>query len=129
MLYHFFRECLNPKVRINKMVNKPNVNYQPSPSGLTSSYQPMMNDTLCLSIDHLQLCLFREILFFRAAYPIIIGESFKFMVFRLLENVFAIQKIESINVYSCLSGKSSPEVLSSHTGRRKLITIRRAALF
>ena len=45
MLYHFFRECLNPKVRINKMVNKPNVNYQPSPSGLTSSYQPMMNDT------------------------------------------------------------------------------------
>ena len=129
MLYHFFRECLNPKVRINKMVNKPNVNYQPSPSGLTSSYQPMMNDTYLPFHRPFTALPFSRNFIFQSCIPYHNWRKFQIYGVRITGKCICDPKVESINVYSCLSGKSSPEVLSSHTGRRKLITIRRAALF
>ena len=38
----FFEECLNPQVRIDKMVNKYVVDYHPSPSEFTSMIQPLI---------------------------------------------------------------------------------------
>ena len=50
------------------------------------------------------------------------------MVFRLLENAFANQKIES-TLYSCPQAKLSPTCLSSPPGRRKLLISPQAAFF
>ena len=38
-------------------------------------------------------------------------KSFKFMVLRLLANIFVSQKIESIDFYSCSQARLSPQVL------------------
>ena len=40
-----------------------------------------------------------------------LGNNFKFMVFRLLKNAFASQKIESRHFNSCPLGKTLPKVL------------------
>ena len=37
-----YMKCLNPQVRINKMVNKHTVDYHPSPSELTSRIHPLI---------------------------------------------------------------------------------------
>ena len=74
----FFEEYLNPQVRINKMVNEHTVDYQPSPSELTSRIHPFI--------------------FLKAHKGFISPEyfsqkSFKFMVLRLLANAFMSQKL------------------------------------
>ena len=38
----FFKEYLNPQIRINKTVNEHGVNYHLSPSGLTSGIDPVL---------------------------------------------------------------------------------------
>ena len=62
-------------------------------------------------MDSLELYLFPEGLLYlllNLYIPPWLGEIFKFMVFRSLENEFVSQKIESIHFYSCLLGKTLP---------------------
>ena len=62
-------------------------------------------------IEPLGLCLSIEYLFnFLWSLYILqmLGKIFKFKVFKLLENSFASQKIESRHFYSCSSGENLP---------------------
>ena len=47
-------------------------------------------------------------------------KSFKFMVLRLLENTFVIQKIDPVHFYSCPKQNSPPCFYHYSPGRRKL---------
>ena len=55
---------------------------------------------------------------FTIVRPVTVGEKSKNMVFRLLENAFVSQKIESKHFYSC---KILPQVQSSPPGKGKLL--------
>ena len=84
----FFKECLNPQVRINKMVNEYTVDYHYSPSGFTSRIYPLIflwTPKGLMSPEYF-------LNFFSNLYiPPWLQKSFKFMVLRLLENTFVSQ--------------------------------------
>ena len=87
------------QVRINKILNECTFDYHPSLSGVT------------LRIHSI----------FRMYTPAWLGNIFKFMVLRLLENAFVSQKIESVRFYLCPISKNVPQALIITTpGRRKL---------
>ena len=99
------------------MVNNFSVNYQASPSGLTSH----------ISVSPLGFYLTPEnwLNFLPDLYvPSWLGKFFKFMVFKLLENAFASQKIESWHFHSCFSRQNI-----TLPGRGKLHIPQKAALF
>ena len=101
----FFEECLNPQVRINKMVNEHTVDYHPSPSEFTSWIHPLI--FLWTPKEFISAEYFLN--FFSNLYiPPWLQESFKFMVLRLLENTFVSQKTEFVP-----QAKLSPRFLSS----------------
>ena len=58
-----------------------------------------------------------------------LGKSFKFVVFRLLKNGFASQKIESTHFYSYTQAKLSPRFLQSSPRQRKITHPPTAAFF
>ena len=93
-----FQEHLKIQVRINKMVNQ---QCQLPPY----SFRINLNDTSShIPIDLLGLYLVAEYLsniLSKLYIPPLLGRVFTFMLFRLLENAFASQKIESRNFYSC----------------------------
>lgn len=96
----FFEKFLNHQVRINKRVEC--VDYHPTPSGLVT-----------LNLKDPPSHIYSQYLFqlfVKPVYYITVGEKFKNMVFRLLENAFACQKNEGIYSHSPL-GKTLPEVL------------------
>ena len=98
----FFKEYLNHQV--NKMVT---FHYSPSWSFKTN----LINKSFHISLDSLELYLFPNCLlnFHSNLYiPPQMRKMLKFIVFRLLENVFAKQKIESRQFHSCHSGQNSP---------------------
>ena len=89
----FFEECLNPPVRINRNVNEHTVDYHPSPTVLTSRIQSLIFPWTPNGF------IFPEYFlnFFTTLYiPPWLRKSFKFIVLRLLENTFVIQKIEPV---------------------------------
>ena len=98
----FFEEYINPQVRINKMVNKFNID----------SFRIYLKDiSSYISINLLRLYLFQKILinFLLNLYiPTWSWKNFKFMVFRFLENALSNQKIEVGHIYSCLQSNSLP---------------------
>ena len=77
-----------------KMIEEHTVDYQPSPSELTSRRHPLISSWSpkeFISPEHL-------LNFFSNLYiPPWLQKSFKFMVIRLLENTIVGQKIESAN--------------------------------
>ena len=97
-------KCLNPKVRINKMVNKHTVDYQPSPSEVTWRIH------LLIFLWTPKGFVFSPEYFLNFFSNLYIGqwlrESCKFMVLRLLENAFVSQKNESVHFYLCPKQKS-----------------------
>ena len=63
-------------------------------------------------------------------YPTIVGEIFKFMLLRILENAFASQKIECINFYSRPPQvKFSHRFLSSPPRQREITHLPEAVFF
>ena len=115
----FFEEYLNPQVRINKMVSEYSVNCHTSPSGLTLRIQPLSYFSGFLW--GLSLSRIFDEFVLKHVYPTMIGKIFKFMVLRLLDNVFVSEKIKSINFYSCPQAKLSAR-FSSSPPRQKEIT-------
>ena len=112
----FFEKFLNPQVRINKRVEC--VDYHPTPSGLVT-----------LNLKDPPSHIYSQYLFqlfVKPVYYITVGEKFKNMVFRLLENAFVSQKIESKHFYSC---KIVPQVQSSPPGSGKLLVFPRQHSF
>ena len=98
----FFKEYLNHQV--NKMVT---FHYCPSWSFKTN----LINKSFHISLDSLELYLFPNCLlnFHSNLYiPPQMRKMLKFIVFRLLESVFAKQKIESRHFHSCHSRQNSP---------------------
>lgn len=93
LLSPLFKEYLNSLVKINEKAKDPSVEHRPSPWGLTSA------DTLShIFRDNLGFYLSLEwfLSFLSNLYiPPQLWKSFKFIVFILLENLFARQKIES----------------------------------
>ena len=76
----FFKECLNPQVRINKMVNEHKVNSYHSTSGLTSRIHPL-------------IFLWTHVVFTQTAdIPPCLGNIFELTTYRLLEDALASQK-------------------------------------
>ena len=104
--YLFFKEYLNHRVMINKVVNKqfrfPNLSFRINLKD-TSSH---------ISIDMLGFYLLPE---FQLCIPPMVGKIFKWMVFRLPENPFESQKIESRQFIQAPSKNSPP------WGRQKLV--------
>ena len=91
----FSENYLIPLVRINKMVNKDTVDYQPSSSQLTLKIHPLMLRSWGVYFS----IIFLEV-FLNLHIPPWLRKSFKFIVLRLLANTFVSQKIESVHFYS-----------------------------
>ena len=99
------------------MVNKHTVDYHPSPSQLTSRIHPLI--FLWTPKGFVSPESFLN--FFLNLYiPALLRKSFKFMLLRLLANIFVSQKIESVHFYSSPQAKLSPRFFSLPRGRRKL---------
>ena len=113
----FFEESLNPQVRINKMVNEHTVEYQPSPSELTSRIHPLI--FLWTPKEFISPEYFLS--FFSNLYisPWLL-KSFKFMVLRLLEKTFVSQKIEFIFTHA--PRQNSPQGFYHNNCRQRGIT-------
>ena len=105
----FSENYFNLRVRINKMVNKHTADYHPSPSQVTSRINPLI--FLWTTKGFISPESFLN--FFLNLYiPPWLQKSFKFMVLRLLANIFVSQKIESVHFYSCPQEKLSLRFLS-----------------
>ena len=76
--------------RINKMVKKHSVDQHPSPSGFNSQGYNFSYSYKILRV----LSLF-WIFFLKSVIPLWVGEIFKLLFFRLLENAFESHKIDS----------------------------------
>ena len=101
-------KCLNLQVRIKKIVNKYTVDYHASPSELTSRTHPLIFPWTPRVLYSLQNILN----FFSNLYIAPwLQKMLKFMVFRLLENAFVSQKIESVHFYLYPQAKISPKFL------------------
>ena len=104
----FFEECLNPQVRINKMVNEYTDDYHPSPLEFTSRiyFYILYFYGLLRGLSLWNISFF----FFSNLYiPPRLQKSFKFMVLRLLENTF----VSKESVYLCPQANLSSRFLSS----------------
>ena len=105
-------------MRINKMVNKDNGDYHPGLSGVTSTIH-----TLRFLYPLREFYPSPEYLldFLSNLYLARLKKISKFVMFRLLENTFACQKIESNHFYSCPEpqAKLSPRFLSSRPRQRE----------
>ena len=112
----FFEQCLNPQVRINKMVNKHTVDYHPSLSELTSSIHPLI--FLWTSKGFFFPEYFLK-LFSNLYIPPWLRKNFKFMVVRLLENTFLSQKTESVHFHSCPQVKLLPGCYHHHSKQKE----------
>ena len=92
------------------MVNEHIVNYHPSPSELTSRIHPLIflwTPEGYISPEYL-------LNFFSNLFtPPWFRKSFKFMVLRLLENIFVSQKLNLFIFFSCPQAKFFPKFLSS----------------
>ena len=102
----FFKVYDNPQVTINK--SKQSVNYSLIPSGITSRTEPLifLQIPYCSLSLSVSVCLPLSLIFFfeflsNLCMPPWFRNIFKFVVFRLLENVCVGQKIESRYFYSC----------------------------
>ena len=87
------------------MVNKHTVDFHPNPSSSTSSIHPLIflwTAKVFVSAES----FFNFLL--NLYIPPCLRESFKFMVLRLLANIFVSQKIEFPYFYSCPQAKLSP---------------------
>ena len=113
----FSKDYLSPQAKINKIVNKHTVDYHPSPSQLVSRVHSL------IFLWTLKGFISSESFFnfFMDLYiPLYLRKSFKFIVLRLLENIFVSQKIESVHFYSCPEAKFSPSFYHYPSGKRKL---------
>ena len=100
------------------MVNKHTVDYHPSPSQLTSRIHPLI--FLWTPKGFVSPESFLN--FFLNLYiPALLRKSFKFVLLRLLANIFVSQKIESVHFYSSPPSKTLPQVFFI-TPRQKEIT-------
>ena len=90
----FTEKYINPQVRINEMVNKHIVDYHPSLSQLTSMTHPLIF-LWTLSVGFVSPESFLN-LFLNLYVPPWLQENFKFMVLRLLANIFWCQKIDFV---------------------------------
>lgn len=77
-----YKEYLSSQFKINKMVNI--VDYHPSPLGLNSPYFYRLLKASCLSRIFVKFSL-------KPVYLTMVGENFKFIILRSLENAFASQ--------------------------------------
>ena len=103
----FFEECLNPQIRINKMVNVHNDNYYPSLSELS----PRIHLLKFLWIPRGFISPEYFLNFFSNLCIVPwLRKCFKFMVLRLLENAFVSQKFESVHFCSIPQAKFSPRL-------------------
>ena len=101
----FFEKCINPQVRINKMVNEHTVDYYPSPSEFSSRIHPLIFLWPPKGFFSPEYFL---IFFSNLCIPPWLQKCLKFMVLRLLENTFVSQKTEFMP-----QAKLSPWFLSS----------------
>ena len=95
----FSKENLNPQVRIDKIKSERSVVYHLILWRLTSK-----NSSSHIFIDLLGVYLPLEFLLNLLSNlyrPQLLGKSFKFMVFRILENAFLSRNFESRNFHSC----------------------------
>ena len=96
----FFKECLNPQIKINKMVKEHTLYYHAGPSEFTPRIHPLI--FLWTPKGFFSPKYFLN--FFSNLYiPLWLQKSFKFIVLRLLENT----------IMTCLRAKPSPRFLSS----------------
>ena len=89
---------LNTWLWINKMPNEHSVDPYPSPLKLN---ERCMLSYFYRSLSALLLSTFSLNFFSKLYIPPWLEEIFKFIVFRLIKNTFASQKIESGHFYSC----------------------------
>ena len=115
----FSENYLNPQVRINRMVNKHTVNYNPSPSQLTSRIHPLI--VLCTPKGFISPESFSNF-FLNLHIPPWLQKCFKFMA-----NTFVSQKIKSVHFYSYPQAKLSPRVLSLPPRQKEITNSFRAA--
>ena len=114
------------------MINKHTVDYHPSPLRLTSTIHPLIilwtregftdPSKYWRKNENVEL-KYKMLSFFSKPYLTIIGKILKFILFRLLENAFVSQKIESIHFYSWppppLPAKLSTRFLSYYNSPRQ----------
>ena len=105
----FSDNYLNPQVRINKMVNKYSVDYQPNPSQLIWRIHRLMFPWTPKGFISPESFLN----FFLNPYiPLWLRKSFKFILLRLLQIHLWVKKLESVHFYSCHQAKLCPMFLS-----------------
>ena len=115
-------KCLNPQVRINKMVNKHTVDCHPILSELTSRIHSLTFLWFLMGFIFSLECFLSFFSCFLNYFARCQHKSFKLMVLRLLKNAFVSQKVKHVCSFllMCLS-KNLPHVLIITTpGRRKL---------
>ena len=106
------------------MINKHTLDYHPSHSQLISKVHPLI--FLWTRKGFISLEFFLN--FFPNLYtPPWLWRSFKFIVFRLLANIFVSQKIKSLHFYSCPRAKLSPRFLSLSPREKEITHSSRAA--
>ena len=109
----FSKENLNPQVRIDKIKSERSVVYHLILWRLTSK-----NSSSHIFIDLLGVYLPLEFLLNLLSNlyrPQLLGKSFKFMVFRILENAFLSRNFESRNFHSCPKPKQPTDPPPSPT--------------
>ena len=112
------------------MVNKHTVDCQPSPSGLTSRIHLLIFRWIPQGLS-LQIIVefFLKPVYFTMVKISPMGRIFKFMVLRLLENVFVSRKNESFYSSSHAPEQTPSRFLLSHPQRERYYTFPPGSFF
>ena len=100
----FFKECVNPQVKINKMVNEHIVDYQPISAALTSRIFPLI--FLWIPMGFISPEYFLNF-FSNLRIAPWLRKSFKVTELRFLENAFMSQKI-NLFIFTYFLKQNSP---------------------
>ena len=109
------------------MVNEHTVDNYPSPLGLTSRIRSLI--FWCTSEGFISPTKTFVEFSLKFVYPAMVEKTFKFIVFRFLENAFVSQKLESISFYSCPRSKNVPQVLIITPIQREITSFTQAEVF
>ena len=116
--FTFFEECLNPQVRVYKMLNKHTLDYHPSPAEFTSSIHPLIflwNPKGFISPEYF-------LIFFSNLYiPLWLKKCFEFMVLRLLVIHLWVKEL-NLFISTHAPKQNSPPGFYHHYSRQKEIT-------
>ena len=115
LAWSFFSEicmkCLNPQVRISKMVNENTVDYHPNPSELTSRIHPFIF-----------LWIFLEF-FLRPVFRAMVAEKFQIHDVKITGKCICESKSWTCSFLIMSLSKNRPQVLIITTSGRRKVTI------